>query len=577
MPESQSSSSQPLIPEKLVAILKSDIDSRRIEDGMHRLASCGKIFESFDPSAENAAAFLGTLAQWCDIGYGEPELVKRLIATYGRKSRLKLTVSDYIHVHLAEGMVAMAEEMLDTAIDHFDIVQKLANDISAWDVTAVVCHWMARCQRKKGQYESALKYITRAREVQQAHGHVQNEGPARVLECLIFFERGDRKHAVNKLREAETILSGTDDHITLGNIQTTYGRILQRELRYGQAIKHYEKAIQHFQKCEWKFGNIGRALVDMSFTRLLMARHLRQTIEAFPERTQKSGRKGPTRAALVKELSNLHQIIFTDLDRAGEIYKEHLSVRGIGRVHLIRGHLYLERGELNLAAEEGTNAYHSAESRQDRILMGSARNLQCMVENASVEEEVEGWASHAVASQDYARDAVELASDTQDRRLLASAYTWYGLTLSNAFFNQRDRAREAMDRAAEYLESSVRDHLWEDFQRLRKRLMEDSALEPKLLQWASGEIGGKSFRQLGEDFADLVIPRIWIQEKKKVSRVAARLTISSRKVRRVLVRLGLLEAEPHLADEPSKSVENKGLPRSRGRVRTIIKLRAPHR
>jgi hypothetical protein len=202
-------------------------------------------------------------------------------------------------------------------------------------------------------------------------------------------------------------------------------------------------------------------------------------------------------------------------------------------------------GELDLAAEHASKSYLSAESKCDFILMASARNVQCMVENARVEEEVDGWAEHAIASQDYARDAVELANSTQDRRLLASVYTWYGITLSNGFFNARDRAREMMEKAATYLQPTVRDYIWEDFQILKQRLLESAALEPKLMEWVRGDLGDKTFWELEEDFANLVIPRAWVQEKKKVSRVAARLSISPRKVRRVLSRLGLLEGASH--------------------------------
>jgi hypothetical protein len=41
-----------------------------------------------------------------------------------------------------------------------------------------------------------------------------------------------------------------------------------------------------------------------------------------------------------------------------------------------------------------------------------------------------------------------------------------------------------------------------------------------------GEIDGRTFRQLAEDFADLVIPQVWEQENRKISRVAARLSIT---------------------------------------------------
>src|SRR6202035_2701493 len=132
------------------------------------------------------------------------------------------------------------EEMLDSAIEHFDIVLKLALETRAWEVLAIANYWKARCQRKKGQYESALAHVRHALEVQAAHGHVQNEVPARVLESLILFEKGNSQEALTKLRAAESILAESDDYATLGNIQSTYGRILQRELRYGQAIECYE-------------------------------------------------------------------------------------------------------------------------------------------------------------------------------------------------------------------------------------------------------------------------------------------------------------------------------------------------
>jgi predicted ArsR family transcriptional regulator len=40
-------------------------------------------------------------------------------------------------------------------------------------------------------------------------------------------------------------------------------------------------------------------------------------------------------------------------------------------------------------------------------------------------------------------------------------------------------------------------------------------------------------------FADLIIPKVWEREGRKVSRVAKKLSISPKKVRRVLSRLGL--------------------------------------
>lgn len=555
MATSAASVEQTLIPGKLVVGLRDDIDFRRIERGMKRLASCAHILDRFNPSCENAPVFLRLLAEWCDIGYGDLKIVKRLIETYDTQCRLRLPVADYMCLCMAEGMVKMTEEKLDSAIDHFDIVLKLANEIEAWDVLAHGSHWMARCLRKKGQYESALIYIGRAREVQAAHGHIQNEVPARVLESLILFEMGKPKHAIENLREAEAILIQTDDYVTLGNIQSAYGRIVQHELRYGQAIKHYERAIEQFQKCTSKYANVARALVDMSIARIHVAREFRRRVESCSSQPE---RPRFARSTLVNELSKLCQMILADLGRAAKIYEQHSNTRGIARVHLSRAYLHLDTGDLDLAAGEAAKAYILAELKRDLVLMASARNMQCKVENAVVEEQIEGWAEHAMAAQDYARDAIELASNTQDRRLLASVYTGYGLTLSNAFFNAQNRAREAMDRAATYLESGVHDHTWEDFQVLKSRISGCAPLGNSLVQWAEGDIADKTFRDLERDFTDLVIQRAWNQERRKVSRVAARLSISPRKVRRVLVRLGLADAGSDPDEQGTNPRENSG-------------------
>jgi hypothetical protein len=46
---------------------------------------------------------------------------------------------------------------------------------------------------------------------------------------------------------------------------------------------------------------------------------------------------------------------------------------------------------------------------------------------------------------------------------------------------------------------------------------------------------------VAEEFAKIVIPKIWAKEGKKVSRVADLLSISRKKVRRILRMPGLLE------------------------------------
>src|ERR1700722_17599424 len=113
---------RPLISSELLFTLRADIDSRRIGHGMNLLTNVTRIVDSFDPSVENAAAFLGILAEWSDLGFGNLDLVKRLIASYNLNIRSKLSVEQYIPLRMAEGMVAMTDETFDQAIDHFSIV-----------------------------------------------------------------------------------------------------------------------------------------------------------------------------------------------------------------------------------------------------------------------------------------------------------------------------------------------------------------------------------------------------------------------------------------------------------------------
>jgi DNA-binding NtrC family response regulator len=53
-------------------------------------------------------------------------------------------------------------------------------------------------------------------------------------------------------------------------------------------------------------------------------------------------------------------------------------------------------------------------------------------------------------------------------------------------------------------------------------------------------VGDKTFQQISEEFAAIVIPKVWKREGRKISRVAARLSISPKKVRRILSHTGVI-------------------------------------
>lgn len=532
---------------ELLAELKDDIAQRRIAHGISLLDSCAPVFDSFDASLPNSAPFVGYLAQWVDIGYRDPGLVKRLLACYPKESRSLLPLSSYVHLRMAEAMLAMSQEEAEGAIGHLNVVLTLADDVNDPELVAIAHYWKARCQRKRGEYDHALRHATKGRDLALQCGQSSMAAVMRVLESWILFQEGRSKEAFQTLSEAEAVLSQTDDYVTLGNIESTYGRILRREGRYGPAIEHFTRSIELFQKRDPEHRNLARTLANMAHVQRLLAQQFRKKIDADAAHRRKTGTAGPATPQPYREkMEQLRQEALENLDQAARIYEQHPNHRGMGTVHLNRGYLYLDEGQLDLAGDQADAAYICGEGKHDLILMARARILQCAVENARVEEGIEerlDARSHAQAALDYARDAVEMAKHTQNRRLLARAHTWQGLTLSNHFFNARDAARESMNQAAGFLEPGIHDHVWEDFQILKGRVLEGADMNATLLAWSHGQVGDKTFQQLEEDFADIVIPKVWEQEARKVSRVSKRLSISPKKVRRVLERLGLRPAD----------------------------------
>jgi len=150
-------------------------------------------------------------------------------------------------------------------------------------------------------------------------------------------------------------------------------------------------------------------------------------------------------------------------------------------------------------------------------------------------------AHHANLARQYSEEAIALAQHTENRRLTAGAYLARGSTAANDFFQDWDEAKKYVDLASSLLSADDRDHLWEEMSMLKSRLLRVSKVDDTLRAWSEGMLGNKTFQQVTEEFAEIVIPKVWMREGKKVSRVAQRLSVSPKKVRRILRNAGLLE------------------------------------
>src|ERR1700747_2413409 len=145
------------ISDNFLALLKQDLVHRRVGQGMARLHEHSCLFTSLKPEQKNAARYLGYLAQWVDIGFQRPALIKQVISHFSPSIRPRLQLQDYLYLRLAEGMTAMAEEATDDAIHHLDFVLSLNHEIEEdKELLAIVNFWKGRCLRMKGEYDESL-------------------------------------------------------------------------------------------------------------------------------------------------------------------------------------------------------------------------------------------------------------------------------------------------------------------------------------------------------------------------------------------------------------------------------------
>ncbi|MGA6988060.1 MAG: hypothetical protein WBZ01_18525 [Terriglobales bacterium] len=545
--------------------LQEHVAAREVDRGIRCLQSRQDLIARLDPSQENAARFVAQLAIWTDIGFSGPPLpdILKRFEHLDPGLRSRLPIADYICLRMAEGMSAMVEEAMDAAIGHFDFVLSLGEELDDRFLLAIVYFWKGRCLRRKGDYDEALICTCKGRDLALALGHLRMAAVMQVLESWLLFQQGKWKEAVRISQAAEKVLAETDDYVTLGNIQSFYGRMARREGRFDKATEFFESAIRHYGRRDPRHPNLARSLANMALAKRGIALQLQKRIDRDAQRRRKTsaatGRDSGERDAKPRDrdlhkrdyrsrLTQLRREAIEHLGAARAIYEQRPSHHGVGTVHMNAAYIHLDGGDFQRAEEEAASAYDVAEQKQDYILMGRARILECMIENAKVEEEIGEGAdpgSHARRALEFSQEAIELAKHTQHHLLLANAHLWQGLTQCNSFFDNPEAARESYDLARASCGANQPDNkIWQDLQTLSAKILRKGSVHPALKAWSQGAVGEKTFRQISEEFAEIVIAQVWEREGRKVSRVASRLSISPKKVRRILARVGRRKPRP---------------------------------
>jgi hypothetical protein len=186
---------------------------------------------------------------------------------------------------------------------------------------------------------------------------------------------------------------------------------------------------------------------------------------------------------------------------------------------------------------EADRAFALGEEKKDLILMTRARTLQSAVNRARSEEQLGGdedtfvYARRAI---ELAEEAIEIAKKTDNRRLLAEALIARGFAALDEQNRDVQVARSCTSEATSLLGEGDRDHLFKELGDLKEKILRSVGIEDMLRRWSEGQVGSKTFQQVQEEFAEIVIPRVWENLGRNVSRVSSQLSISPKQVRRLL-------------------------------------------
>jgi tetratricopeptide (TPR) repeat protein len=541
-----------VIEPKFARDLGRALNLRHISEGIAVLNKAESALANMTPTHPQATEVLLLVAQWEDVGYRNHLLLDSLLEKFPPDRRRKLALEDFLRVRMAEGFRALSAEDVDRAIDAFEFVLRAEREAPDEYLATLAHFWKGRAHRKKGEYETALHEMVAARELAQKNREfAMLTAVIQIHESWVLFQKGLRKEALRLLAHAEAALKNTDHYLALGNIESARGRIIRRSGEYLKALEHFDRAISIYSSGDPEHRSLARTLVNSAYVKRLLALQLRKRIDAgarMPNRSLGDGEKGSgakDATALRTRYQQLCSEAMAQLRRARKIYALHGHSAGIGTVIVNSGSLHLDRGDIDRAGREALEAYRIGHEKNDHILMARARVLQAAAENAKVEEQLGedvDTALHADHAKAFSEEALDLARNTQHRRLLAGAYIARGTTAANEFFQDWDLARRCANEAANLMGAGENDHLADELAALKSRITQASGVNDTLRGWSEGVLGDKTFQQVTEEFAEIVIPKVWLREERKISRVAQSLSISPKKVRRILRNAGLLDS-----------------------------------
>jgi hypothetical protein len=490
---------------------------------------------------------LACLVEWAQAGSSLVEALVELESRFPEANRGRLPLVDYLFVRFSGAVLNFLRSKPDGG--DLDFVITVASAGCAGNHLLLWAHlWKAEMERKKGALEPALSHAKLAEDMALKSGYPALAAKSQALEALILLDSG-LPNPVELLGQAEAALTASDDWLWLGRIQLGFGHAALEEGRYHSALDHLMSARDFFGRSQEPHGELGRAHFHLARAQRLLASRLARNIDAAAELRRQSRGSGTagrySHSHSRQGLEQLRSDAFASLSRAEGVFHSIEELRALDSITLERGALSADCGDLQQAAQLARESFLAGRRQNDALLMAQARLLEGRVEKMYCEEGVGlDLTAHAERACEYIQEARAFAlqcdaTPSIKRRLLGAVYVSEGLLLLNEFFNNPEAARECCHSAGEYVNPSEAGEVWDEYQSLAARALHSGSIDTKLRKWSEGLAEGKTFQEITEEFAEVVIPAVWAREGKNTTRVVTRLSISPKKVRRILNRVGL--------------------------------------
>ena len=502
------------------------------------------------PLLQAGAIHLLAYCAWAIDYYGPHfEPVKEAVTRFRQIPRTELTLSGLVLLNIADGLVRFHQEQYREAAVLFRQAQKDADRSEDTELMTVTRYYLGRCLSRLKIYNRSLEYIRDAIRRDLASKNEARVAAMELVEGWLLFLKGEIPYSQEVLDRARARLGNRNDAwIDLGNILSFQGRLYRESgpHYYLKALDCFAEAIEAYRKLDPGHRNVARARINSAFVYRLMSRDLGDL----------RGRKGRKQRAA--EVERLQQKAFDEIEEARTIYRfangRHLGA--LSRLHSIVALLYFDRCEFDKSAAAAEQAYHYASERGDNVGLANARIIQAKL---ALDSDLKGYVDvHSALS--FAREAVECASQTENRRVLARAYLREAEVIIALPERDSFKAQQCLDKARKCLVKEDRDYLSSILNRVEKEIeavSEQRQRRDSLVYYLTAErvkrdiVAGCSLAEISEAHEERVIRFVYSEFcGRNITKAATQLKTGARKVRRAITVYAISEdALKRLADQ----------------------------